>query len=385
VTLIKLIFRNTLRQRLRTILTLVGMAVAILAFCLLRTVVDAWYAGVAGSAPDRLVTRNSISLIFTLPISYRTRILQVPGVQEVVYANWFGGVYIDERHFFPRIAVGPQSYFDVYPEFVISPAELKAFWRQRNACIAGRKIAEKYGWKIGDTITMNGNIYPGEWSFVLRGVYHGATKTTDETQFLFRWDYLDETLRKTELSKAGQIGWYIVQVQDPTKAGAISSSVDALFSNSLAETRTETEKAFQLGFVAMTEAIVIAIRIVSFVVIGVILLILANTMAMAARERMSEYAVLKTMGFGNLFLIILISGESVVIAMLGGVLGMMLSFPSASIFSSKMGSLLPVFHISGNTLVMSSIISIVIGLLASVFPAWRASRVQIAEALGHVG
>jgi putative ABC transport system permease protein len=385
VTLIKLIFRNTLRQRLRTILTLVGMAVAILAFCLLRTVVDAWYAGVAGSAPDRLVTRNSISLIFTLPISYRTRILQVPGVQEVVYANWFGGVYIDERHFFPRIAVGPQSYFDVYPEFVISPAELKAFWRQRNACIAGLKIAEKYGWKIGDTITMNGNIYPGEWSFVLRGVYHGATKTTDETQFLFRWDYLDETLRKIEPSKAGQIGWYIVQVQDPTKAGAISSSVDALFSNSLAETRTETEKAFQLGFVAMTEAIVIAIRIVSFVVIGVILLILANTMAMAARERMSEYAVLKTMGFGNLFLIILISGESVVIAMLGGVLGMMLSFPSASIFSSKMGSLLPVFHISGNTLVMSSIISIVIGLLASVFPAWRASRVQIAEALGHVG
>jgi putative ABC transport system permease protein len=385
VTLIKLIFRNTLRQRLRTILTLVGMAVAILAFCLLRTVVDAWYAGVAGSAPDRLVTRNSVSLIFTLPISYRTRILQVPGVREVVYANWFGGVYIDERHFFPRIAVGPQSYFDVYPELVISPAELKAFWRQRNACIAGRKIAEKYGWKIGDTITMNGNIYPGEWSFVLRGVYHGATKTTDETQFLFRWDYLDETLRKTAPREAGQIGWYIVQVQDPTKAGAISSSVDALFASSLAETLTETEKAFQLGFVAMTEAIVIAIRIVSFVVIGVILLILANTMAMAARERMSEYAVLKTMGFGNLFLTILISGESVVIAMLGGVLGMMLSFPSASIFSSKMGSLLPVFHISGKTLVMSSILSIVIGLLASVFPAWRASRVHIAEALGHVG
>lgn len=385
MTLIKLIFRNTLRQRLRTILTLVGMAVAILAFCLLRTVVDAWYAGVAGSAPDRLVTRNSVSLIFTLPISYRTRILQVPGVREVVYANWFGGIYIDERHFFPRIAVGPQSYFDVYPELVISPAELKAFWRQRNACIAGRKIAEKYGWRIGDTITMNGNIYPGEWSFVLRGVYHGATKTTDETQFLFRWDYLDETLRKTAPRVAGQIGWYIVQVQDPAKAGAISSSVDALFASSLAETLTETEKAFQLGFVAMTEAIVIAIRIVSFVVIGVILLILANTMAMAARERMSEYAVLKTMGFGNLFLTVLISGESVVIAMLGGILGMVLSFPSASIFSSKMGSLLPVFHISGNTLVMSSIISIVIGLLASVFPAWRASRVQIAEALGHVG
>lgn len=385
MTLLKLVLRNTFRQRLRTVLTLIGMAVAILAFCLLRTVVEAWYGGVQASAPDRLITRNSVSLIFPLPLSYRTRILQMPGVKKVVYANWFGGVYIDEHNFFPRMAIGPSDYFEVYPEFVLTPEEKTNFWRRRNACVAGRKIAEKYHWKIGDTITMRGNIYPGDWSFALAGIYHGAEKTTDESQFLFRWDYLDETLRKTSPSRAGRVELYIVKLDDPTNAGAISKAIDVLFESSLAKTLTETEKAFQLGFVAMTEAIVIAIRIVSFVVIGVILMILANTMAMAARERTSEYAVLKTMGFGNLFLTCLIAGESVCISMLGGVAGMALSFPSASIFSKKMGSFLPIFHLSYSTLLLSAGICFLIGLLAAVFPAWRASRVEVAEALGHVG
>jgi putative ABC transport system permease protein len=283
------------------------------------------------------------------------------------------------------MAVGPSDYFEVYPEFVLTSEEKGNFWRRRNACVAGRKIAEKYHWKIGDTITMRGNIYPGDWSFVLVGIYHGAEKTTDESQFLFRWDYLDETLRKTMPGRAGRVELYIVKLDDPTNAGAISKSIDALFESSLAKTLTETEKAFQLGFVAMTEAIVIAIRIVSFVVIGVILMILANTMAMAARERTSEYAVLKTLGFGNFFLACLIAGESVCISMLGGFLGMLLSFPSASVFSKKMGTFLPIFHLSYGTLLLSAGICLLIGLLAAVFPAWRASRVKIAEALGHVG
>jgi len=383
--LLKLILRNTLRQRLRAILTILGMAVAILAFCLLRTVVDAWYGGVAAASPNRLVTRNAVSLIFPMPISYRQKILRVPDVAQVAYANWFGGVYIDERHFFARMAIGPKNFFDLFPEFLISPDQLRAFWSQRNACVAGRKLIDQYGWKLGDTITMTGNIYPGEWQFVLRGIYRGANKNTDETQFFFRWDYLDEVLKKSVAYESGQAGWYIVQVKNPSLAGATSRAIDSLFENSWAETLTETEKAFQMSFVSMTEAILIAIRIVSLVVIGVILVVLANTMAMTARERMSEYAILKTLGFGNRFVFTLIAGESITIAMLGGILGMLLSLPVAQVFSKELGAILPVFEIGWQTFFMSFAISCIIGFLAALLPAWRASRVRIAEALGHIG
>jgi putative ABC transport system permease protein len=382
---LRLVLRNTFRQRLRTFLTIFGMAVAILAFCLLNTIIETWYLGVNSASPNRLVCRNAVSLIFTLPLSYRSKIVQVPGVNQVAYANWFAGIYIDERHFFPRMAVSSENFFSLFPEFVISPEELKAFRSQRNACIAGRKLIEQYGWKLGDTITLTGNIYPGEWRFVLRGIYHGATKTTDETQFFFNWNYLDETLKKTSPTRAGQVGWYVIQILDPTAAGQISQSIDALFKNSWAETLTETEKAFQAGFLAMTEAIVVAIRVVSYVVIGVILVILANTMAMTSRERTPEYAILKTMGFGNGHLWMLIAGESVFISALGGIVGILISFPVAAVFSSKMSNFLPVFHIELRTLLLCALVSLGIGILSAFLPMWRASRIQIAEALRHVG
>ncbi|MGD0400707.1 MAG: FtsX-like permease family protein [Syntrophobacteraceae bacterium] len=383
---VKLVIRNTFRQRLRTTLTIFGMAVAILAFCLLDTVVEAWYVGVNSAAPNRLVSRNSVSLIFPLPLHYRSRIQLVPGVDRVVYANWFGGVYIDEHHFFPRMAVGPENYFDVFSEFRVSRGELTAFWKQRNACIAGRKIVEQYGWKLGDTITLTGNIYPGEWRFVLRGVYNGATKSTDETLFFFRWDYLDETVKKNTPARAGKVGWYVIQVRNPADAGQISESVDNLFKNSSAETLTETEKSFQAGFLAMTESIVIAVRIVSYVVIGVILIVLVNTMAMTSRERTPEYAILKTMGFGSKHLWLLIAGESVFISMLGAAVGMALSYPAANVFSSNTGSLLPVFQIHfWKTLCFCALISFGIGIVSSLLPIWSASRLRIAEALRHLG
>jgi putative ABC transport system permease protein len=362
------------------------MAVAILAFCLLDTVVEAWYVGVNSASPNRLVSRNAVSLIFPLPLNYRSRIQLVSGVDQVVYANWFGGVYVDERHFFPRIAVGPENYFDVFPEFRVPKDELTSFWKQRNACIAGRKIVDQYGWKPGDTIALTGNIYPGDWSFVLRGVYSGATKSTDETLFFFHWDYLDETVKKQMPARAGQVGWYVIQVRNPADAGQISESVDNLFKNSSAETLTETEKAFQAGFLAMTEAIVVAVRIVSYVVIGVILIVLVNTMAMTSRERTPEYAILKTMGFGSKHLWLLIAGESVFISMIGAAVGMALSYPAASVFSSNTGSLLPVFQIHfWKTLSFCALISFGIGIVSSLLPIWSASRVRIAEALRHLG
>ncbi len=385
MALLRLILRNVLRQGLRSSLTVTGMAVAILAFCLLRTTVEAWYAGVAAASPNRLVSRNAVSLIFTLPLSYRQRILSVPEVTHVAYANWFGGIYIDEKHFFPRMAVGPSSFFDLFPEFRLSERQVKAFWTQRNGCIVGRKLVEKYRWKIGDTITLTGNIYPGEWRFVLVGVYDGATKSTDETQFFFRWDYLDEVVKKVLPSESGRVGWYIVQIASPNNAGTVSGAIDALFRSSLAETLTETEKAFQMGFVAMTEAIVVAVRVVSFVVIGVILIVLANTMAMTARERQPEYATFKTLGFGPGFLVTLIVGESMAIALLGGILGVGLSVPTADAFSKQVGPLLPVFHVHWKTMALSLGVSLAIGIAAAGLPAWRAVRIRIAEALGHVG
>jgi len=383
---LKLVIRNTFRQRLRTTLTIFGMAIAILAFCLLDTILEAWYTGVNTASPNRLVCRNSVSLIFPLPLSYRPRIRMVSGVDRVVFANWFGGVYVDERNFFPRIAIGPEDYFDVASEFLLPRDQLKAFWKQRNACIAGRKTVERYGWKLGDTITLTGNIYPGEWSFVLRGVYTGATKSIDETLFFFRWDYLDETLKKNMVRRAGQVGWYLIQIRNPADAGQISETVDDLFKNSSAETLTETEKAFATGFLAMTEAIVIAVRIVSYVVIGVILVVLVNTMAMSSRERTPEYAILKTMGFGNKHLWLLIAGESVFISMLGAAVGLALSFPAASVFSSNTGSLLPVFHTNiSKMLYLCTSISFGIGIVSALLPIWSASRIRIAEALRHLG
>lgn len=384
--LLKLAIRNAFRQKLRTILTIFGMAVAILAFCLFDTVVNAWYVGVDTASPNRLISRNSVSLIFPLPLNYRSRILQVPGIDQVAYANWFGGVYIDEHHFFPRLAVGPENYFDILSEFVVSKDELKAFWKERNACIVGRRLIEQYGWKPGDTIVLTGNIYPGEWRFVLRGVYRGASESVDETLFFMRWDYLDEKLKASMPTRAGQVGWYVIKVRDPADAGSISEAVDVLFRNSSAETLTETEKSFQADFLAMTEAIVVAVRIVSYVVIGVILMVLVNTMVMTSRERTPEYAILKTLGFGSRHLWFLIAGESIFISMLGAAFGMALSYPAASVFSSNSGSLLSVLRVHfTKTFFFCASTGLGIGFLSAVIPIWSAGRIRIADALRHVG
>src|SRR5687768_16585323 len=268
---LKLILRNTLRHKLRTGLTVLGLVVAILAFGLLRTVVDAWYAGAESASSTRLVTRNSISLVFPLPIHYQERIRRTEGVTAISHATWFGGVYVTEKNFFPQFAVDAKTYFDLYPEYLIPAAEMKAFRVDRKGCVIGRKLADTYGFKVGDTIPLRGTIYPGAWSFTVRAIYDAAKAGTDTSQFFFHWDYLNETMKKTGARRTDHIGVYVIQISDADRAAEISNGVDAMFRNSLAETLTETEKAFQLGFVAMTEAIVVAIRIVSFVVIVIIL------------------------------------------------------------------------------------------------------------------
>jgi putative ABC transport system permease protein len=381
----KLAFRNALRHRLRTGLTVLGLVVAILAFGLLQTVIDAWYAGAEGASNTRLITRNSISLVFTLPITYRDKIRRVPGVTGVSMANWFGGVYITEKNFFPQFAVDPKTYFELYPEFLVPPEQMKEFLRDRKGAIVGRKLAREYGFKVGDVVPLRGTIYPGTWSFVVRGIYDGAEKSTDTSQLFFHWDYLNESAKRTMPKRSDSTGVYVVRIASPDQAAEVAQAIDREFRNSLAETLTETEKAFQLGFVAMTEALVVAIRIVSFLVIFIILAVMANTMAMTARERTSEYATLKALGFGPGFLGRLIFGESLVIAAVGGAVGIALTFPVANAFAAKMGTLFPVFNVSPETIWMQVAAAIVVGCAAAIVPAVRAGRVRIAEGLRAIG
>lgn len=383
--ILKLLLRNTFRHKLRTFLTILGVTIAILAFGLLQTVISAWYAGVEASSASRLVTRNSISLIFPLPLSYKDKIRQIEGVKLVSFGNWFGGIYIDEKNFFANYAVEPESYLKLYPEIIIPEDQKKAFLQDRKAAVAGRSLIERYGWKIGDIITLKGTIFPGNWDFVIRGIYRGKDKTVDESAFFFQWDYLNETMKKTAPLRADQVGWYMIGVTSPSLAADVSVKIDRAFKNSLAETLTETEKAFQLSFISMTEAIVIAIKLVSFVVIFIIMAVVANTMAMTARERIGEYAIFKTLGFGGWHLAGLIFGESLFITMIGCVLGIALTFPAAAIFSNALSTYFPVFNVARKTIYMDVVASISIGMVAALFPTWRAIKIRIADGLRRIG
>jgi putative ABC transport system permease protein len=379
-----LVLRNAFRHKLRTLLTVVGIIVAITAFGLLRTIVDAWYAGANASSAARLVTRSSVSLVFLLPLNYAQKIRQVPGVESVAWANWFGGVYIDERNFFAQFAISP-SYLDLYPEFVLKDAERKAFLADRVGALAGRKLADKYGWKVGDQIPLRGTIYPGTWTFTLRGIYDGADEGTDTSTFFIHFDYLNEAIKRQFPRRADQAGVFIEQLHDPEEAAAVSAAIDATFKNSLAETLTETEKAFQLGFVAMSEAILLAIQAVSYVVIVIIMAVMANTMAMTARERYGEYATFKALGFSNGFVAMLIFAESLGIALFGGLLGIAFTFPMAQLFASTVGSILSGFRISEETIAMQFGAALVIGLVAAAVPAWNAARIRIVDGLRAIG
>jgi putative ABC transport system permease protein len=383
--MLKYVLRNLFRHKLRSILTVVGVAVAVLAFGLLRTLVGLWYSGAEHASATRLVTRNAISLVFPLPVSYLERIRGVPGVSSVSYGNWFGGIYIDEKHFFANYAIEPKSYLDLYPEFVLPPKEQNDFFLDRKGCIVGARLAKTYGWKVGDLITLKGTIFPGQWEFVLRGIFHGAQRSTDDRALMFHWDYLNETMRKTVPRRADQVGFYIVGVQNPEIAPEVALTVDSLFKNSLAETLTETERAFQMGFVSMTEAIMVAIQIVSYMVIAIIMVVAANTMAMTARERIGEYATLKTLGFKAGHLGALIFGESVSISLLGGVLGALATFPAAAWIERTLAQYFPYFSVSAETILLELLCALAVGLVSGIFPTWRGARIRIADGLKRIG
>ncbi len=382
---IKLVLKNIFRARLRSTLTIVGLVVAIVAFGLLQTVVDAWYAGSDAASSSRLISRNAISLVFPMPLSYKDKVRAVQGVKTVSYSNWFGGIYKEPKNFFAQFAVDHETYFDLYPEFLIKPDELLAFKRDRTGALVGRGLADLYGFKVGDVIPIQGTIYPGTWQFTVRGIYEGKDDSTITRQFYFHWDYLNEEIKKLAPRRADQIGVLILGVSDPSRTADISKAVDDEFRNSLAETLTETEKAFQLSFVAMTETIVVAIRIVSFVVIFIIMAVVANTMAMTARERLSEYATLKVLGFSPIFVAGLIFAESMALSLLGCLLAIALTFPVAQAFGAATAQLFAVFKVSALTVLMQLGCALVVGIAAGIAPGFRAANVKIVDGLRSIG
>jgi putative ABC transport system permease protein len=385
---VKLLFKNAFRHKLRTILTILGIAVAVMAFALMRFVVNAWYQGVEVASADRVIVRHAVSFVFSLPYSYADKIRQVPGVADVTNCTWFQGIYKDAadfKNFFPRIAVNPDNFFKIYPEFIVPTDQLEAFRRERNAAIIGIKTATTHNLKLGDKIPIEGDIYPGKWEFVVRGIYHGRDKSIDETQMFFDWKYLDEALKKTSPTRAGVVGWYVLQTENPNEIANIATAVDNMFKNSSAETKTETEKAFNQSFISMYSALFTAMNFISFVIIGIILLVLANTMAMTARERITEYAVLKTIGFTGIHLTILIAGEALLIAFMGGIVGLALAYPVAMGFAAAFPTMFPNLPNMSIIALLAFAAAVLVGLASAFLPALRASRMRIVDGLRYIG
>jgi putative ABC transport system permease protein len=384
--MLKLIAKNSFRHTLRVILTIIGISIAVLAFGLLRTVVTAWSAGVAASSPNRLVTRQAISFIFTLPYAYKDKIATIPGIDQVSYFNWFGGTYIDKNQFFARVACDPETLFKVYPEYQLSPNEKAKFLSERNACIVGNETAKRYNLKIGDIMNIDGDIYPGKWQFVVRGIYTPRTKSDDATQMFFHWNYLNERMKADYPNRADEIGWYVIRIKDAGASATISQRIDNLFKNSRAETKSETEGQFQQGFVASSGAIIGAINIMSYLIIGIILLVLCNTMIMTARERTREYAVLKTLGFTGKHLFTFIAGEALIISCIGALIGLSLLIPIVQGFESFLPKgWFPVFNIENSTYLMAGSSALLVGIIASIVPIYRALNTRIVDGLRFNG
>ena len=375
------IFRNLFRKKTRTILTIGSIAVALFLFGLLVTIETALNAGVDVAGVDRLIVRNKISLIMPLPLSYQERLRQIDNVSEATFATWFGGIYQEPKNFFPQFAIDTDTYRTVFPEFEISDAEWNAFLADREGAVVGKVIADRFGWKVGDRIPLQGTIWTGSWEFNIRAIYEGSIGGDDESQFWFQWKYLEE--RRQASFGGGTVGWYTVKIDDSDQAVTVTRAIDDRFSNSAYETSTETEQAFAAGFAKQIGNIKMLIMSIGAVVLFTLLLVTGNTMAMAVRERVPELGVLKTLGFGDKTVLFLVLAESLVIASVGGALGIGL----AKLFTmggDPTGGMLPVFYLSNGEMLLGLGIAIFVGLAAGSIPALTAMNLRIVDALRRV-
>ena len=374
-----LIMANLFRKKLRTTLTIGSFAVALYLFGLLVVVHGAFNQGVDVAGADRLDVINKTSIIQPLPYSYRDQILHIPGVKAITYDNWFGGVYQDEKNFFPQFAIDAENQLVVFPEFKIPPDQWKAFLEDREGAIAGSGTAKRFGWKVGDRVPIKGAIYPGDWEFNLRGIYEGSRDNDDLTQFWFHYKYLDE---RRQFGK-GLVGWYTLKLDNPDDGAGIVKTIDTMFANSPYETKTETEKALASDFAKQFGNIGFLIFAIGSVVFFTLLLVTGNTMAIAVRERIGELAVLKAVGFNDRFVLFLVLGESLLIAAIGGAIGLGLA-KLMTLGGDPTHGFLPFFFLPGPMILLGFGVTLAVGILAGILPATSAMRLRVVDALRRV-
>ncbi|HTR51800.1 MAG TPA: ABC transporter permease [Kofleriaceae bacterium] len=381
--------RNLFRRRGRTILTMCAVALAVLIFCIIRTVIVEWNAGADAAAQDRLAIRHKVSITMQLPRHYvdDVRAMQGSGVKAVTWANWFGAKDPKERvPFFAGFAVDQNTWFDVMDEMQVDPAAL-AEWKKpenKNGAIIGDQLAKAFGVKVGDRMVVNSDIYPGDWDFKVIAIYQPLRRTADRNTLVFRWDYLTDDPRAT-FSK-DQVGWMAARIDDPGRGPEISKAIDAKFSEKDDQTLTMSERAFQLGFLGGFSAVLKAFDLVSLGILLVMVLILANTIAMSARERTHEYGVLRAIGFPPGHILGFILGESVLVALVGGAIGMLVTIGLINgmvgpFIEENMSSMFPYFAVPMRVVVTAFVSAVIVGIVAGIVPAILASRLKVTDAL----
>jgi putative ABC transport system permease protein len=382
MSLFSLMWAGLFRRRTRTILTLFSLIVAFLLFGLLRSIANAFAGGIEIAGVDRLIVQPKYSIIDPLPISHLNAIRALPGVASATHSNWFGGFYQEPSNFFPKYPVDPQGFFQAYPEYRIDPEQLRAFASTRTGAVAPAELAARFGWKVGDRIPIEADIYPQRdgsrhWEFDLVGTFEGPPEGTSPSQFLLNYDYFDEARQFGQ----GTVGWFIVRVTDPAHAGETASAIDALFANSSNETRTATEAEFQRQFANQVGDIGLMMGGILAAVFFTIVLLTANTMAQAFRERISEIAVLKTLGFSDTRVALLVLGEAVLLCVVGGALGLGIMALLAPGVAHALKDIIPDFELIWQTTLAGLLIAAFMGLLVGAIPAATARRLRIVDAL----
>jgi putative ABC transport system permease protein len=379
--------RNVLRNKFRTTLTIVGGAVAVLAFVLLRTVVDAWYVGVDNAARDRLATRHKVSITMTMPKRYIETVREVPGITAATYANWFGAKDPrDPDNFFANMAIDAPSALVVFDEMLLSPEDKQRWIDDKAGAILGDVLARKLKVKVGDKLTLRGTIYPGDWEFNISGIYTATRKSVDRSQFFFHWDYLNERVPQ---GRRDQIGWISSRIDDPRKSAEISGTIDRIFDEKDNQTATMSERAMNNSFMATFSAILTALDIVSVIILLIMMMILGNTIAMGVRERTTEYGVLRAIGFSPGHVRAFVIGEALTTGVLTGLLGLAISYPIIQLgfgrfLEENMGSWFPYFRISPTTAIAGVLLAVLLAVVASVLPAYRAGKLTVTDALRRV-
>jgi putative ABC transport system permease protein len=380
---VALVLKSARRSKRRTALTVISVAMAVFLFASLRAVLDGFSAATEASSSTRIVTLRSTSLFFSMPSSHADAIRSTPGVRDLTWANWFGGIYKDPQNFFAQFAVEPESYLRIYPEIQLAPEERKAFLAEQAACIVGEGLARRYGFKVGDKLTLKVGIPlygTRDFDFNIRGVYHSAGAAVDNQSMMFHWKYADER----SLAK-GQIGWFIEQIANPDQATQIAHTIDQKFANSPNETKTQTEQAFQSSFVSMFGNLNLLLGSIMLAVVISTLFVSGNTMAMSVRERTTEIAVMRTLGFRTGTIFFLIAGEAILMSIVGGVVGVVLARLIINPdFLTAAGTFVPELRVNDTNVAIGLALSAGIGILAGLIPATMASRLKIVDALRRV-